>query len=159
MTDTVVASVITVGGMLAAGLLGGILQFFVTKHVLRAEHERMITRIAEESRERARGRTADRLLEIVSELLVLSDPQVNETVDYPAAVKLIHQAQLLLDRADAKAVFLNGRLNALGIALAGTTKHPDGAILFSRGTSADVLRVHGEVIDAIQAVLNSHSAI
>jgi hypothetical protein len=99
----------------------------------------------------------DRLVDTVSELITMTDPQINQEVDYPSAVRLIHRVQLLLDRSDERQARLNGRLNALGIALAGLIKHPDGAVLLSRATASDVLRAHGEVIDATQAVLAVHA--
>ena len=154
VTDTVQAALITVGGMLGAGMLGAIIQYAITRQVIAAEHLRTLGQVREESQRRVSERILDRIVDGIAELLVTTDPAVVAQIDYPGAVKRLHRVQLLLDRNDPTEAALNGRLNALLISLAGFTKHPDGALIRSEATMSDVLRSHGEVIDATQAVVS-----
>src|SRR4030095_7477085 len=66
---------------------------------------------------RRTDKKCDRLLDTVSELVAVSDPELSLRIDYTRANNLIFRAQLLLDLSIAPDKTLNGLLNQLGLAI------------------------------------------
>ena len=100
-------------------------------------------------------RWRDRLLDIVSELVAVTDPQINRKHDYKRAVALIQQAQLLLDFNEGKAADLNGALNAFGLTLNQFVGEVADDDLDRLEQHRVLLAVHAGVIDATKAVLGT----
>src|SRR5205814_10141653 len=97
MSDTVTAALITVGGMLSATTAAAVVQLLVTRFVIQSETKKILTQITTEADVRRTDKKCDRLLDTVSELVAVSDPELSLRIDYTRAVTLIHRAQLLLD--------------------------------------------------------------
>lgn len=117
MTDTVLAAVVGAAGAIVVVVATVAAQLGVTRAMIRAERERTREQIAGEEESRRRDRREDRLLDVVSELLAVSDPQAETGADHGKAVALIHRLQLLLDISVPAERSLNGVTNELGQAL------------------------------------------
>jgi len=147
MSDIVIAAIISVGGVALGAAISQLMTFLTTRRLISSEYRRMIAQIEREARERCRERRTERLIETLSRLLAASDPELHRRPPYEEAVALIHRSQLLLNLESDAERALNGKLNELGLALAGYVQSP--------GTDRQVmlLRVHGQVIDLSKAVV------
>ncbi len=153
MAEQIQVALIAVGGVVVGSILNAVVQFFVTRQMLRAERERLRDQLNGEFRLRMLERRTDRAIDIVAELVTISDPVINQEIDYATAIRLVHRVQLLLDRKNPLEGKLNDRINALGLALAEHTNSPDAGMVPERLRGASLMQVHGEVIDAMQAVV------
>jgi hypothetical protein len=117
MTDTVLAAVVGAAGAIVVVVATVAAQVGVTRAMIRAERERTQEQIAGEEESRRRDRREERLLDVVSELLAVSDHQAETGADHGKAVALIHRLQLLLDISVPAERSLNGAANELGQAL------------------------------------------
>jgi len=147
MSDIVIAAIISVGGVALGAAISQLMTFLTTRRLISSEYRRMIAQIEREARERCRERRTERLIETLSRLLAASDPELHRRPPYEEAVALIHRSQLLLNLGSDAERALNGKLNELGLALAGYVQSP--------GTDRQValFRVHGQVIDLSKAVV------
>jgi hypothetical protein len=117
VTDTVAAALIGVGGGAIVAVASVITQLFVTRKVIGAEREKIGLQLRGEEAARLREKRTDRIVDAVSELLKVSDPQIGPHVDYGRAVALTLRIQLLLDRHDQRHRPLVGALNNLALRL------------------------------------------
>ncbi len=97
MSETVWAAIITVGGMLTTTVATSLIHWRTTKFLISAERDKIIAGASHESLVRRTERKCDKILELVARLASISNPDMNEKIDYPAAVSLMYQIELLLD--------------------------------------------------------------
>src|SRR5512135_2883951 len=154
MSEPVLIAVITVGGMLGVAALTALSQFVVTRFVIRAEYRKVRDQVLNESAARQRERFLERLTEAVSELLAITDPQINQKIDYERVVRLIHGVQLLLNRELEHERQLNGALNELGLALQRFLAGEHDDVRVSLQARKELLAAHGKVLDFAQVVIN-----
>ncbi len=117
MSDTVTAAMISVSGAVLVAIVSVITQLFITKSVIRADREKLLTQLRGEEISRTREKRQDRIIDAVSEILTKSDPQIGPGVDYGRTVSLIHRVQLLLNLTRPNEAALNAALNDLGLQL------------------------------------------
>ena len=117
MSETVAAAIISVSGAVLVAIVSIITQLFITKAVIRAERDKLLTQLHGEESSRAREKRRDRIIDAISELLAKSDPQISPGVDYGRVVSLIHRVQLLLNLDRPNEAALNTALNQIGIQL------------------------------------------
>jgi len=152
MSDTVTAALITVGGMLSATTATAVVQLLVTRFVIQSETKKILTQITTEADVRRADKKCDRLLDTVSELVAVSDPELSLRIDYTRAVTLIHRARLLLDLSIAPEKTLNGLLNQLGLAIQErltTEGEPRGGALDGK-----IMQAQAQVIDRTKDVIS-----
>jgi hypothetical protein len=113
MPDTVAAAIISVSGAVLVAIVSVITQLFVTKSVIHAEREKLLTQLQGEESSRTKEKRRDRIIDAISELLAKSDPQIAPGVDYGRVVSLIHRVQLLLNLSRSNEFALNAALNQL----------------------------------------------
>lgn len=117
MSDIVAAAIISVSGAVLVATVSVITQLFITKSVIRAERDKLLTQLRGEEGSRSREKRQDRIIDAVSEILAKSDPQIAPGVDYGRTVSLIHRLQLLLNLSRPNEAALNAALNDLGLQL------------------------------------------
>ena len=156
MDPTVATALITVGGMLGVAVVAGVVQWKITKTVIDSERSRVREQVKSESSARRRERRLELLLEIVSELVAVTDPQANQFINYDEVVKLIHRAQLLLNREDLVERALNGAINDLGVSLQ-TYRSQSHEVKQGVDVQMAVMKAQSRVIDRAQAVFVGYS--
>jgi len=153
MTDTVTAALIGVAGAVVVAVVTVATQLGVTRAVIRSERDRVQQRITGEERSRRKDRREERLLDAVSELLAVSDPQAALGPEYGKAVVLIHRIQLLLDLGLPGERSLNGAVNQLGKRLHEYHFVRDRHIDDKLPETQALLEAHSSVSDLTRAVL------
>lgn len=152
MSQELLVALIGLGGVALGGALGGILQYFNTRQLLKGESARALRLSATEYENRMLERRFERCFEFVAELVSVSDPSIQSQLDYRHAVRLIAKTQLLLDCGAPLEARLNDKINHLGFALAIYTRSPDAKLNPEAVRSMEPLKAHGEVIDAAKAL-------
>jgi hypothetical protein len=117
MSEVILATIIGVGGSVLVALATIITQLFITKSVIKSEHLRLFQQLRGEEVSRLRTNRYDRIINGISELLVTSDPQSTNGVDYGRTTNLVLQVQLLLDLTLPDENALNTALNRLAAML------------------------------------------
>ena len=144
--STVIASFITVFGMLSVALLTGIIQYKVTKTIIRSEDEKIKLQINAESRIRQYENWKNKFQEVSAELLKELDPELNIHIDNESKlVALIHKTQIMLNLEIQSHSNVNNLINQLGLAINRKTNYHD---------LAELLTLHGYLVDAIRDIIS-----
>ncbi|MHA7832852.1 MAG: hypothetical protein ACX94A_00085 [Algiphilus sp.] len=151
MTDTVFATLITVGGMTTVAIISVISQFFVTRLVIRAENNKKQV----EHAVRRFETKAELLTTTLAELLGETDLQVKAPFSYSHVVTLIHRAQLLLDRTDDSDAELCRSTNQLGLQLKKYIPHHHKPVEQRLDELKQLLGVHSKVADLAGQLVQS----
>lgn len=117
MADIVIAACITVGGMVFTAVTAAILQYKITHKVIASEHRKLANQIALETVHRRNEERFNRVLDWISQLIGLVDPEINPEFAYPKIVALILKTQLMLNLDHPLEAQVNGVLNELGHAV------------------------------------------
>lgn len=154
LSDTVIAAIISVGGMLGVAALAAVSQLAITRQVIQSEHRKIVQQIKGKFRSRHRERKIERLLDTLSDLVAHTDPEINPSINYPEVVRLIHRAQLLLDLDREPEARLNAAINDLGLQVGGYVSAPPLEHFDEEpDRRAAVLRTHGKLIDLAKVVI------
>lgn len=97
MTDGVIAACVSVIGMVSVAAISALIQFRITKSVIENDHKKIRHQATMDAYNQRRQHKNDHLLELLTEYLNLTDPEINGLYMYPVIVKLLHKIQLLLD--------------------------------------------------------------
>jgi hypothetical protein len=148
VTDPVLAALVGVGGAVLVAVVTVIAQVVTTRSVIRSEREKVRLRIEGEEAARSREKRTDRIIDAVSELLEVSDPD-GARPDYARAAALILRIQLLLDATDRHSG-LREALNNLGLRLSDyLDEEPDNRL----HETGRLLEAQGAVIERTREVL------
>lgn len=145
MSDTVIAALITVGGIVATAITAAIVQIKITRMIISSEYRKVGEQIVAETRARRSELRASRMLDHVSGLIDLVDPEINESFDYPAIVARILRVQLFLNRTHPLEKDLNRALNNVGHAA-------------RAGDRSTMLGLSDNLIEATQTLMNHYYA-
>ena len=143
MSDTVIAACITVGGMVATAVTAAIVQYKITRKVIESEHRKIGSQITAETVMRRKEERFNRIIDSMSRLIGLVDPEINAQFDYPAIVVLILKTQLLLNLDHP----LEGQLNGVLIKSGLTVRAEDRLA---------VLQLSDGLIRSTQALVKDH---
>jgi energy-converting hydrogenase Eha subunit H len=152
MSDTVVAALITVAGMLGVVIVTALVQLSTTRQVIKSERDKTLSLIHGQAATSREERRRERILDIVSEIVASTDPEVNATIDYQRIVKLINRVQLLLDFDSHREALLNGAVNELGITLGRVLAREPEDQWEDAERRKVILQAHGKVIDLARSV-------
>lgn len=147
MTDTVIAAWITVGGMAFVAVASVLSQFCITRFVIRNEQNKIAQQVNAEHRSRVLEVRRERLAGALADLLAESDPQVNVKLDYGRVVRLIHLAQLALDRTQDSEAAVCSAINRLGLELQKYIPHHTKPVQARLGELNELLAAHAAVAD------------
>ena len=102
-------------GLIGVGV-GAVVSYFAQMRATRMVVDAELRRLPVESRIRDDEKKTDRIREWTAEILALSDPDINATVDYRQIVVNIHRLQLILDTdTNCGHKRLNDGINKLGL--------------------------------------------
>ena len=107
--DEPLAALIGAGAALLGVLGAGVVQLATTKLLIRSERQKLHAEAAIRATEVRMGH----LLEVLSEMLALTDTEAHARFEYARLLVLIARAQLLIDRRVPLEKELNGALNHL----------------------------------------------
>lgn len=141
--STVVAAYITVGGMVAAAMVAALVQWLVTKTVLRSEHKRLQAQLKTDFQLKQFSQWQNDFVATISELLAHTDSEVYPTPERKKVVPLIQKAQLMLNLELDSHRKVNGLINELGLAV-NKWEHKD---------MSEILRLHGSLLEASRAAI------
>ncbi len=139
----VVAAYITVGGMFCVGVATALVQWFVTRAILRSEHQRLHIQLQTDFRLRQMSQWQQEFVSTISELLAHTDPEVYPMPERKKVVPLILKTQLMLNLDMEAHRKVNQLTNELGLAV---TKWE------TRGLS-EILGIHGRLLEASRAAI------
>ena len=105
--------------MFGVAAIGALVQWLVTRTVIRSEHERLRIQLQSEFHLRQFEQWQSRLQEIIADLLKETDPEVSQGLDRDRIVPLILRAQLMLNLKEPNHRNVNDLINQLGLAVNG----------------------------------------
>lgn len=140
MVNEVLAALIGVGGV----LLGGTAQWIVARATIRSETERLHRQLSTEFRLQQFSEWQSEFRGVISELLALTDPEVQPELRKDRTIPLILKAQLMLNPLVRSHARVNGLINQLALVVNGWHGPQD---------AATILRIHGELLDASRETL------
>lgn len=97
MSDGVMAACVSVIGMVSVAAISALIQFRITKSVIENDHKKIKHQASIDAYNQKRQHKNDHLLELLTEYLNLTDPEINGLYQYHVIVRLVHKIQLLLD--------------------------------------------------------------
>ncbi len=149
MSDILISTLFTIGGMFGVAALGARVQIVVTRKVIEAEHRKVMAQIDAESRVKRSESRLDRLHDTVSDMIAESDPD-SFLIDpnTPRLAQRISKTQILLDNRIPTQAALNTAVNELGLTLRGWRDLPD---------SVEAFRAHARVVELARAVLRGET--
>ena len=144
--STVTASFIAVFGMLSVALISGIIQYKVTKTIIRSEEDKMKLQLNAESKFRQYESWKNKFQEVSSRLLKELDPELNKHIDNEEKlVALIHETQIMLNLEIQSHVNVNDLITVLGLEINGKRNYYE---------SEELLILHGRLVDAIRNIIS-----
>ena len=148
MSDIIIATILTIGGMFGVAAVGAWVQVTMTRTLIDAEQRKVLTQAETESNHRIRERDFDRIHDAFSDLLSYADPIVYRggKSDPNELFRRIGKLWLLLDPKDPTERDIENRLFELGKDLVG-----------KRSEEGDVLGMHHGMLKQARAVLRSRS--
>lgn len=129
---------------LGGALVGAIVQWLVASSTIRAETERLHRQLSREFRLQQFSEWQAEFRSVISELLALTDPEVQKTLPKERIVPLVLKAQLMLNLQVPSHEKVNGLINAIALAVNGWHGPQD---------MSSILRIHGELLDAARETL------
>ena len=136
--STATAAYITIGGMFGVAAITALTQWLVTRSIIRSEHERLHTQLRSDFKLSQFSKWQEEFLQVVSELLANTDPEIYPTPKREEVVPLIQKAQLLLNLDIQSHRNVNALINELGLAVNRWE---------ARGLS-EILGIHGRLLEA-----------
>jgi hypothetical protein len=140
MANEILVAIIGLGGV----LLGGTVQWIVARSTIRSETERLHRQLSTEFRLQQFSEWQAEFRSVISELLGVTDPEVQREFRKDRVIPLILKAQLMLNPQLPAHARVNGLINQLALAVNGWHGTQD---------AATVLRIHGELLDASRNTL------
>lgn len=140
MPNEILTALIGLGG----AFVGATIQWFVARSTIRAETERLHRQLSTEFRLEQFSEWQTEFRSVMSELLTVSDPEVNKSPPKDRVVQLVLKAQLMLNPNLPSHTKVNGLINKLALAVNGWHGPQD---------VTSILRTHSELLDATRETL------
>lgn len=140
MPIEILAALLGLGG----AVVGAIVQWLVARSTIRAETERLHRQLSDEFRLQQFSEWQAEFRSVMSELLALTDPEVNKPFLKERIVPAVLKAQLMLNLEVPSHAKVNGLINALALSVNGWRGSQD---------MSSILSTHGELLDAARDVL------
>ena len=118
--------------------------WFVTKSTINAATDRLHSQISREYELKQFSNWQSDLRESVSELLIVTDPEGQESISQHLVAKFTHKTQLLLNQNIANHASVNQLVNQLALQVNGW---------YEGASHSEILRTHAELIDASKKIL------
>jgi len=135
---TVTAAYLTVGGMLGVAILGAISQWLISRHVVAEEHRRLSIQLRSEFQARRHEKWEAQLLDAITDLLKVTDPEINVPIDPTAVTPCVLRVQLLLNPDNPIQAEVNSLVNQLALTANGWLTDHD---------PLPILKVHGGLLE------------
>jgi hypothetical protein len=146
MTETALTALIGVGGTILVTIISLVIQHLNTKTIISLQEKSKI-----------REKRIDRIISAISDLLVTSDPQSANGVDYGKTINSIIIVQLLLDVDNKFEKELNVSLNDLGYKLQEYYFVQTRPIEDKINETKNLLTAHSQVIEKTRALLKHYN--
>ncbi len=137
-SGTIAAAYLTVGGMFGVALLSAITQWLITKRILKEEHKRLSLQLNSEFKVQRHQKWESDLLESLTQLLKVTDPEVNGGIDPSQVAEKVIRVQLLLDNTKQLQGQVNNLINQLALSATGKMGSLD---------TQQILTLHGQLQD------------
>jgi len=128
---------------LAGAVLGGAVQWLVSRSTVRAETERLYEKLSAEFELQQLSAWQAQFQSVMSELLTATDPELSPKADKHRVIPLVHRANLLLNPSLASHAKVNDLVNKLALAVNGW--HDEQSM-------REVLAVHGALVEAARSL-------
>lgn len=115
MSENLLVAVIGLGGV----IVGGSLQWLVSRYVVRSETERLHQQLITEFRNEQFSDWQRQLQSVISDLLIATDPEISQPFQKGKIVPLVLKAQLMLNPLVPTHARLNGLVNELALQVNG----------------------------------------
>lgn len=129
---------------LAGVFIGGAVQWVVARSTIRAETERLHRQLSAEFRLAQFAEWQSDFRATISELLAVSDPEVNIENQKEKFIPLVLKAQLMLNPNLPAHAEVNGLINQLAFTVNGWHGKQDASV---------VLSIHGQLLEASRETL------
>lgn len=143
-SGTVIAAYLTVGGMFGVALLGAISQWLITQKVVNEEQKRLSIQLRSEFTAKRHEKWESDVLEAISNLLTVTDPEINSEIVPSVVTKHIHRVQLLLNHNVPAQGEVNQLVNQLPLAVNGW---------YGNKNTQSILTIHGQLLDASKKLI------
>lgn len=138
-TELVIALIALIGTFISQITL-----WLVTKSTIRAATERLHGQISREFELKQFSDWQSELRESVSELLIVTDPEGQESISKHLVAKFTHKTQLLLNQNIASHSRVNQLVNQLALQVNGW---------YEGASHSEILHTHADLIDASKKIL------
>ena len=118
--------------------------WFITKSTIHAATERLHSQISREYELEQFSNWQSELRESISELLIVTDPEGQESVSKHLVAKFTHKTQLLLNQNIASHSIVNQLVNQLALQVNGWQQVE---------SHSDILRTHHDLLEASKEIL------
>ncbi|HOF33917.1 MAG TPA: hypothetical protein PK624_09010 [Spirochaetota bacterium] len=136
---------ISVGSAVATSLIALITQLFVTNRIIRSEMYKVNHQIITQSNVSRLNKKKEKIVSLVSELLTLTDPEINPKIDKLKIITCVHKIQLMLDNFNKNESILNDQVNQLVLMVNGWINDQD---------SISLLSLMGKITDNVKQIYN-----
>lgn len=140
MTNEILSALIGLGG----AFVGATIQWFVARSTIRAETERLHSQLSREFRLEQFSEWQAEFRSVISDLLALTDPEVQQPPAKERIIPVVLKAQLMLNLKVPSHAKVNGLINKLALEVNGWHDSQD---------LASILRTHSELLDAARETL------
>ena len=136
---------ISVGSAVATSLIALITQLFVTNRLIRSEMYKVNHQITTQSNVSRLNEKKEKIVSLVSDLLTLTDPEINPKIDKLKIITCVHKIQLMLDNFNKNESILNDQVNQLVLIVNGWINDQD---------SISLLSLMGKITDNVKQIYN-----
>ena len=142
---TIIASLITVIGMILVTSITSIIQMKTTKRIISSEIEKNKLQHKKDFQIRKYDNWLTNFHDTCAELLIALDPEFNYGQNDKNTIKLIHKTQILLDLNNPLHQEINHLITELSLAITKKTNYHDEESLY---------RIHGNLLESIRKVIS-----
>ncbi len=140
----VTAAYLTVGGMFGVAVLGALSQWLISRKVVNEEHKRLAIQLRSEFQAKRHEKWESDVLEAITNLLTVTDPEINSEIIPAVVTKHVHRVQLLLNHKNPIQGEVNNLVNHLALAVNGWYGNRD---------ELPILKIHGQLLDASKKLI------
>ena len=149
MESTLQVAFIAFAGVLVGGIMSGIYQRQNLKATIAAEFEKLLFKHRSAIFKETLAEKKNQVIKGVSQILAITDIEVNRDIDFPAIVRAINEVQLYLNPENELEKNVNDRLNKIVFA----TKD----VVQNRLHQENLLGYQGQLIEVVQEFINKSS--
>lgn len=149
MESTLQVALIAFAGVLVGGLASGIYQRQNLKVTIAAEFDKLLFQHRSAILQETLAEKKRQVIKGVSEIIAVTDIEVNRNIDFSTVVRSINEVQLYLNPENELEKNINGCLNDI----ADATKH----VVLKGEHQENLLGYQGRLIDSVQKFINKSS--